>query len=221
MLGRVASRSSSSSRLRYRSRGISRRFARPAATFLSTQPRTRACPSRQAVWHRRTLGELERAVGRVDSHARLAVHAAHTMAVFVLETWGHGKSVPSDDRPSGNDGDQARTGEDPEHSVVRQQMIEQLMRETMNYDAEFRQQDAMGDAPTHGISACTRAIRASFSQNRTKCDPSQLLKLSKLASTQSLAPSARRNKRERRLSLLLLSRPAERAVLNKTFARTK
>ena len=30
--------------------------------------------------------------------------------------------------------------------AVRQNMIEQLMREIMNYDAEFRQQDAMGTA---------------------------------------------------------------------------
>jgi hypothetical protein len=30
--------------------------------------------------------------------------------------------------------------------AVRQNMIEQLMREIMNYDAEFRQQDAMGAA---------------------------------------------------------------------------
>jgi hypothetical protein len=29
-------------------------------------------------------------------------------------------------------------------SSVRQNMIEQLMREIMNYDAEFREQDAMG-----------------------------------------------------------------------------
>ena len=28
--------------------------------------------------------------------------------------------------------------------AVRQNMIEQLMREIMNYDAEFREQDAMG-----------------------------------------------------------------------------
>ncbi|MGD0025264.1 MAG: hypothetical protein ABSC37_11690 [Xanthobacteraceae bacterium] len=28
--------------------------------------------------------------------------------------------------------------------AVRQSMIEQLMREIMNYDAEFREQDAMG-----------------------------------------------------------------------------
>ena len=30
--------------------------------------------------------------------------------------------------------------------AVRQNMIEQLMREIMNFDAEFRQQDAMGTA---------------------------------------------------------------------------
>jgi hypothetical protein len=29
-------------------------------------------------------------------------------------------------------------------AAVRQTMIEQLMREIMNYDAEFREQDAMG-----------------------------------------------------------------------------
>jgi len=29
-------------------------------------------------------------------------------------------------------------------AAVRQNMIEQLMREIMNYDAEFRQQDAVG-----------------------------------------------------------------------------
>ena len=31
-------------------------------------------------------------------------------------------------------------------AAVRQNMIEQLMREIMNYDAEFRQQDAVGTA---------------------------------------------------------------------------
>lgn len=31
-------------------------------------------------------------------------------------------------------------------AAVRQNMIEQLMREIMNYDAEFREQDAMGTA---------------------------------------------------------------------------
>jgi hypothetical protein len=33
--------------------------------------------------------------------------------------------------------------------AVRQQMIEQVMREIMNYDAEFRQQDAMGTDRSH------------------------------------------------------------------------
>ena len=33
--------------------------------------------------------------------------------------------------------------------VTRQNMIEQLMREIMNYDAEFRQQDAMGADRSH------------------------------------------------------------------------
>ena len=31
-------------------------------------------------------------------------------------------------------------------SAVRQNMIEQLMREIMNYEAEFREQEAMGTA---------------------------------------------------------------------------
>jgi hypothetical protein len=34
-------------------------------------------------------------------------------------------------------------------AAVRQNMIEQLMREIMNYDAEFRQQDAMGADRSH------------------------------------------------------------------------
>ena len=34
-------------------------------------------------------------------------------------------------------------------SAVRQKIIEQLMREIMNYDAEFRQQDAMGTDHSH------------------------------------------------------------------------
>jgi hypothetical protein len=33
--------------------------------------------------------------------------------------------------------------------AVRQNMIEQLMREIMNYDAEFRQQDTMGTDRSH------------------------------------------------------------------------
>jgi hypothetical protein len=33
--------------------------------------------------------------------------------------------------------------------AVRQNMIEQLMREIMNYDAEFREQDAMGTDRSH------------------------------------------------------------------------
>jgi hypothetical protein len=33
--------------------------------------------------------------------------------------------------------------------AVRQNMIEQLMHEIMNYDAEFRQQDAMGADRSH------------------------------------------------------------------------
>jgi ribosomal protein S3AE len=33
--------------------------------------------------------------------------------------------------------------------AIRQNMIEQLMREIMNYDAEFRQQDAMGTDRSH------------------------------------------------------------------------
>ncbi len=36
-----------------------------------------------------------------------------------------------------------------QESAVRQSMIEQLMREIMNYDAEFRQQDAMGTDRSH------------------------------------------------------------------------
>jgi hypothetical protein len=73
----------------------------------------------------------------------------------------------------------------------------------------------------HGISACTRTIRASLSQNRTKDDLSQLLNLSKLASTQSLVRSALQSKRERRFSLLFLVQPAGRAILNKTFVQSK
>ncbi len=34
-------------------------------------------------------------------------------------------------------------------AAVRQNMIEQLMREIMNYDAEFREQDAMGADRSH------------------------------------------------------------------------
>ena len=33
--------------------------------------------------------------------------------------------------------------------AVRQNIIEQLMREIMNYDAEFREQDAMGTDRSH------------------------------------------------------------------------
>jgi hypothetical protein len=33
--------------------------------------------------------------------------------------------------------------------VVRQQLIEQLMREIMNYDAEFRRDDATGVSGSH------------------------------------------------------------------------
>jgi len=33
--------------------------------------------------------------------------------------------------------------------AVRQSMIEQLMREIMNYDAEFREQDTMGTDRSH------------------------------------------------------------------------
>ena len=36
-----------------------------------------------------------------------------------------------------------------QESTVRQSVIEQLMREIMNYDAEFRQQDAMGADRSH------------------------------------------------------------------------
>jgi hypothetical protein len=31
-----------------------------------------------------------------------------------------------------------------QHGLIRQQLIEQLMREIMNYDAEFRRDDASG-----------------------------------------------------------------------------
>ena len=33
--------------------------------------------------------------------------------------------------------------------TIRQQLIEQLMREIMNYDAEFRREDAVGVNPAH------------------------------------------------------------------------
>jgi hypothetical protein len=33
--------------------------------------------------------------------------------------------------------------------TIRQQLIEQLMREIMNYDAEFRREDAVGANPSH------------------------------------------------------------------------
>jgi len=36
-----------------------------------------------------------------------------------------------------------------QEGAVRQSMIEQLMHEIMNYDAEFRQQDAMGTDRSH------------------------------------------------------------------------
>ena len=34
-------------------------------------------------------------------------------------------------------------------SAIRQQLIEQLMREIMNYDAEFRREDAAGSIGSH------------------------------------------------------------------------
>jgi hypothetical protein len=34
-------------------------------------------------------------------------------------------------------------------SVVRQQMIEQLMRDVMEYDGEFREEDATGSVARH------------------------------------------------------------------------
>jgi hypothetical protein len=34
-------------------------------------------------------------------------------------------------------------------STIRQQLIEQLMREIMNYDAEFRREDAAGAIASH------------------------------------------------------------------------
>ncbi len=36
-----------------------------------------------------------------------------------------------------------------QEAAIRQSMIEQLMREIMKYDAEFRQQDAMGGDRSH------------------------------------------------------------------------
>jgi hypothetical protein len=33
--------------------------------------------------------------------------------------------------------------------TIRQQLIEQLMREIMNYDAEFRREDAAGEIGSH------------------------------------------------------------------------
>ena len=34
--------------------------------------------------------------------------------------------------------------------LIRQQLIEQLMREIMNYDAEYRREDAAGGNGSHG-----------------------------------------------------------------------
>jgi hypothetical protein len=36
-----------------------------------------------------------------------------------------------------------------QNATIRQQMIEQLMRDIMEYDAEFRQEDATGSAARH------------------------------------------------------------------------
>jgi len=36
-----------------------------------------------------------------------------------------------------------------QNSTIRQQMIEQLMRDIMDYDAEFRREDAGGSAARH------------------------------------------------------------------------
>jgi len=36
-----------------------------------------------------------------------------------------------------------------QNSTIRQQMIEQLMRDIMDYDAEFRREDAAGSAARH------------------------------------------------------------------------
>jgi hypothetical protein len=36
-----------------------------------------------------------------------------------------------------------------QNGTIRQQMIEQLMRDIMEYDAEFRQEDATGSAARH------------------------------------------------------------------------
>ena len=36
-----------------------------------------------------------------------------------------------------------------QHGTIRQQLIEELMREIMNYDAEFRREDATGAIGSH------------------------------------------------------------------------
>ena len=36
-----------------------------------------------------------------------------------------------------------------QHGMIRQQLIEQLMREIMNYDAQFRRDDATGPSGSH------------------------------------------------------------------------
>ena len=36
-----------------------------------------------------------------------------------------------------------------QHAAIRQQLIEQLMREIMKYDGEFRQEDAVGASGSH------------------------------------------------------------------------
>jgi hypothetical protein len=37
----------------------------------------------------------------------------------------------------------------PSGSLIRQQLIEQLTREILNYDAEFRREDAAGATASH------------------------------------------------------------------------
>ena len=54
-----------------------------------------------------------------------------------LSRGGFSSVIPCNLKPSRQDG------------MIRQQLIEQLMREIMNYDAEFRREDAVGEIGSH------------------------------------------------------------------------
>ena len=49
-----------------------------------------------------------------------------------------------------------------QNSTIRQQMIEQLMRDIMEYDAEFRQEDATGSAARHSSQKSIRPRRGAL-----------------------------------------------------------